>query len=67
MQCDGQWIIFNEGRWNIFDDAPIIRARWPTHDGNIVIRGRALMVMAVALLLEGGIIVGGGEYYYYVL
>ena len=43
--------------WCIFDDAPIIWARWPTHDGNIVIRGRSLMMVAVVLLLEGGIVV----------
>ena len=57
MQRDGGWIIFNEGGWKVFDDAPNIRARWPTYDGNIVIRGRALMVVAVALLFEGGIVV----------
>ena len=51
------WIIFNEGGWCIFYDAPNIRARWPTHDGYIVIRGRALLVVAVALLFEGGIVV----------
>ena len=57
MQRDGGWIIFNEGRWNIFDDAPTNWARWPTHDGNIVIRGRSLMVVVVVLLFEGGIVV----------
>ena len=43
--------------WCNFDDAPIVGARWPTHDDSIVIRGRALMMVAVVLLVEGGIIV----------
>jgi hypothetical protein len=30
-----------------------VRARWTTHDGNIAIRGRTLVVMAVLLLFEG--------------
>ena len=51
------WIIFNEGGWCIFYDAPNIRARWSRHDGNVVIRGRSLMVVVVVLLFEGGFVV----------
>ena len=35
LERDGRWIIFNEGGQRIFDDTPIIWARWPTHDGSI--------------------------------
>ena len=34
----------------------VIRARWPTHDGNIAIRGRALIVVAFKLLFDGGLL-----------
>ena len=44
------------GRY-IFNDIPIIRARWPTYDGIINISGRALIVVVVVLLFGGGIIV----------
>ena len=49
------WIIFIEGGRYIFNVIPIIWARWPTHGGIIIIRGRALIVVVVALLFGGGI------------
>ena len=54
MAMEG-WIIFNEGGRYIFNDTPIVWARWPTNDGIIIIRGRALIVVVVALLFGGGI------------
>ena len=41
--------IYEGGRY-IFNDIPIVWARWPTHDSIIIIRGRALIVVVVALL-----------------
>ena len=49
------WIIFIEGGRRIFDDSPIVGARWPTHGGIVIISGRALIVVVVVLLFEGGI------------
>lgn len=49
------WIIFNAGGRYIFNDTPIVWARWPANDGIIVISGRALIVVVVVLLFEGGI------------
>ena len=50
------WIIFIEGGRYIFNDIPNIWARWPTNDGIIIIRGRALIVVVVVLLFGGGIV-----------
>ena len=33
----GGWIIINQGGWYIFNDIPIVWARWPTHGGIIII------------------------------
>ena len=56
MAMEG-WIIFIEGGRYIFNVIPIIRARWPTHGGIIIISGRALIVVVVVLLFGGGIAV----------
>jgi len=53
----GGWrggIYIIEGGPYIFNDIPNIWARWPTNDGIIIIRGRALIVVVVALLFGGG-------------
>ena len=46
-----------------FNDLPIIWTRRPTHDGIIVILGRALVVVLV-LLFEGIFVVDESNYYY---
>ena len=50
--------IYEGGRY-IFNDIPIVWARWPTHGGIVIISGRALIVVVVALLFGGGIVVVG--------
>ena len=59
MQRDGDGGVDNiyEGGRYIFNDTPIVGTRWPTHDGNVIISGRALIVVVVALLFGGGIVV----------
>ena len=46
--------IYEGGRY-IFNDIPIVWARWPTHGGIVIISGRALIVVVAVLLFEGGI------------
>ena len=55
MQRDGGGVdnIYEGGRY-IFNDIPIVWARWPTHGGIVIISGRALIVVVVALLFGGG-------------
>ena len=45
--------IYEGGRY-IFNDIPIVWARWPTHGGIVIISGRALIVVVVTLLFWGG-------------
>ena len=55
MAMEG-WIYIIEGGRYIFNDILIVWARWPTNDGIIIIRGRALIVVVVVLLFGGGIV-----------
>ena len=45
--------IYEGGRY-IFNDIPIVWARWLAHGGIVIILGRALIVVVVTLLFWGG-------------